>query len=157
MGLLSHRVERSEIKPGDHIYTWRAGYTYSHHGTRVSSSASPPPTQAMQAAAGPEVRPAGRCLPLLLSFLVSVRAIRVARAEVVESQSFAADDASSIPAAIALENAAVLLNCRTLRRPLLLCSIRASSFNSHCPAPAPFTMASQFPSVRVWYYGDLRN
>ncbi|RLN03458.1 uncharacterized protein C2845_PM13G24770 [Panicum miliaceum] len=31
MGLLSHRVERSEIKPGDHIYTWRAGYTYSHH------------------------------------------------------------------------------------------------------------------------------
>ena len=33
MGLLSHRVERSEMKPGDHIYTWRAGYTYSHHGT----------------------------------------------------------------------------------------------------------------------------
>jgi hypothetical protein len=31
MGLLSHRVERSEMKPGDHIYTWRAGYTY--HGT----------------------------------------------------------------------------------------------------------------------------
>ncbi|KAL6660998.1 hypothetical protein ACP70R_000382 [Stipagrostis hirtigluma subsp. patula] len=31
MGLLSHRVERSEIRPGDHIYTWRAGYTYSHH------------------------------------------------------------------------------------------------------------------------------
>jgi len=35
MGLLSHRVERSEIKPGDHIYTWRAGYTYSHHGTHA--------------------------------------------------------------------------------------------------------------------------
>jgi hypothetical protein len=33
MGLLSQRVERSEIKPGDHIYTWRAGYAYSHHGT----------------------------------------------------------------------------------------------------------------------------
>ncbi|EEE69105.1 hypothetical protein OsJ_28174 [Oryza sativa Japonica Group] len=31
MGLLSHRVERSEMKPGDHIYTWRAAYTYSHH------------------------------------------------------------------------------------------------------------------------------
>ena len=40
MGLLSHRVELSEIKPGDHIYTWRAGYTYSHHGTRVSSSSA---------------------------------------------------------------------------------------------------------------------
>ncbi|XP_025821840.1 uncharacterized protein LOC112897693 isoform X2 [Panicum hallii] len=38
MGLLSHRVERSEIKPGDHIYTWRAGYTYSHHGIYVGGS-----------------------------------------------------------------------------------------------------------------------
>jgi hypothetical protein len=33
MGLLSNRVERSEIRPGDHIYTWRAVYAYSHHGT----------------------------------------------------------------------------------------------------------------------------
>ncbi|CAN1794078.1 Protein LEAD-SENSITIVE 1 [Linum perenne] len=32
MGLLSHRIERSEIKPGDHIYTYRAVFTYSHHG-----------------------------------------------------------------------------------------------------------------------------
>jgi hypothetical protein len=32
MGILSHRVERSEIKAGDHIYTWRAVYAYSHHG-----------------------------------------------------------------------------------------------------------------------------
>ncbi|TVU04675.1 hypothetical protein EJB05_47805 [Eragrostis curvula] len=38
MGLLSHRVERSEIKPGDHIYTWRAGYAYSHHGIYVGGS-----------------------------------------------------------------------------------------------------------------------
>ncbi|OEL31240.1 hypothetical protein BAE44_0007741 [Dichanthelium oligosanthes] len=38
MGLLSHRVERSEIKPGDHIYAWRAGYTYSHHGIYVGGS-----------------------------------------------------------------------------------------------------------------------
>ncbi|CAD6245747.1 unnamed protein product [Miscanthus lutarioriparius] len=38
MGLLSHRVERSEMKPGDHIYTWRAGYTYSHHGIYVGGS-----------------------------------------------------------------------------------------------------------------------
>lgn len=32
MGLLSHRIERSEMKPGDHIYTYRAIFTYSHHG-----------------------------------------------------------------------------------------------------------------------------
>ncbi|KAL6859383.1 hypothetical protein ACP4OV_017642 [Aristida adscensionis] len=38
MGLLSHRVERSEVKPGDHIYTWRAGYAYSHHGIYVGGS-----------------------------------------------------------------------------------------------------------------------
>lgn len=34
MGLLSQRVEKTEIKPGDHIYTWRAVYTYSHHGKK---------------------------------------------------------------------------------------------------------------------------
>ena len=28
-------VERSEIRPGDHIYTWRAVYAYSHHGTLI--------------------------------------------------------------------------------------------------------------------------
>ncbi|XP_078440482.1 protein LEAD-SENSITIVE 1-like [Wolffia australiana] len=38
MGLLSHRVEKTEIKPGDHIYTWRAVYTYSHHGIYVGGS-----------------------------------------------------------------------------------------------------------------------
>lgn len=32
MGLLTNRVERSEINPGDHIYTYRAVFTYSHHG-----------------------------------------------------------------------------------------------------------------------------
>ncbi|KAE8650225.1 hypothetical protein Csa_011543 [Cucumis sativus] len=31
MGLISNRVERSEIKPGDHIYTYRAVFAYSHH------------------------------------------------------------------------------------------------------------------------------
>lgn len=35
MGLLSSRVERSAIRAGDHIYTWRALYTYSHHGIYV--------------------------------------------------------------------------------------------------------------------------
>jgi len=32
MGLISNRVERSEIKAGDHIYTYRAVFAYSHHG-----------------------------------------------------------------------------------------------------------------------------
>ncbi|KAF8379976.1 hypothetical protein HHK36_027443 [Tetracentron sinense] len=31
MGLLSNRVEKTQIKAGDHIYTWRAVYTYAHH------------------------------------------------------------------------------------------------------------------------------
>ncbi|OAY62127.1 protein LEAD-SENSITIVE 1 isoform X1 [Manihot esculenta] len=38
MGLLTHRVERSEIKPGDHIYTYRAVFTYSHHGIFVGGN-----------------------------------------------------------------------------------------------------------------------
>ncbi|KAI8546135.1 hypothetical protein RHMOL_Rhmol07G0093300 [Rhododendron molle] len=38
MGLLSHRVERSEIVAGDHIYTWRAVFAYSHHGIYVGGS-----------------------------------------------------------------------------------------------------------------------
>ncbi|GAB2271835.1 hypothetical protein Dimus_006667 [Dionaea muscipula] len=38
MGLISHRVERNEIKPGDHIYTWRAVFTYSHHGIFVGGN-----------------------------------------------------------------------------------------------------------------------
>ncbi|KAL2554178.1 NC domain-containing protein-related [Forsythia ovata] len=35
MGLLSNRVERSSLKPGDHIYSWRAAYIYAHHGIYV--------------------------------------------------------------------------------------------------------------------------
>ncbi|KAE8693654.1 putative Aluminum activated malate transporter family protein [Hibiscus syriacus] len=38
MGLLSNKVERNEIKPGDHIYTYRAVFTYSHHGVFVGGS-----------------------------------------------------------------------------------------------------------------------
>ncbi|XP_030548009.1 protein LEAD-SENSITIVE 1-like [Rhodamnia argentea] len=38
MGLLSNRVDRSEIQPGDHIYTYRAVFTYSHHGIYVGGS-----------------------------------------------------------------------------------------------------------------------
>ncbi|KAL9229014.1 hypothetical protein vseg_004532 [Gypsophila vaccaria] len=36
--VLSHKVKKEEIKLGDHIYTYRAGYTYSHHGIYVGGS-----------------------------------------------------------------------------------------------------------------------
>ncbi|KAL8248093.1 hypothetical protein R6Q59_009309 [Mikania micrantha] len=38
MGFLSNKVERSEIKAGDHIYTYRAVFTYSHHGIFVGGN-----------------------------------------------------------------------------------------------------------------------
>ncbi|XP_057967514.1 protein LEAD-SENSITIVE 1-like [Malania oleifera] len=38
MGFLTHRVEREQINAGDHIYTWRAVFTYSHHGIYVGGS-----------------------------------------------------------------------------------------------------------------------
>ncbi|CAH9131233.1 unnamed protein product [Cuscuta epithymum] len=38
MGLLSQRVERSEIAAGDHIYTWRSAFAYAHHGIYVGGN-----------------------------------------------------------------------------------------------------------------------
>ncbi|XP_071932798.1 protein LEAD-SENSITIVE 1 [Coffea arabica] len=38
MGLLTNRVERTDIRPGDHIYTYRAVFAYSHHGIFVGGS-----------------------------------------------------------------------------------------------------------------------
>ncbi|XP_059457960.1 uncharacterized protein LOC132187613 [Corylus avellana] len=38
MGVLNNAVERSEIKPGDHIYTYRAAFTYTHHGIFVGDN-----------------------------------------------------------------------------------------------------------------------
>lgn len=38
MGLLSNKVEKAQIKAGDHIYSWRAAYTYSHHGNSMVSA-----------------------------------------------------------------------------------------------------------------------
>lgn len=35
MGLLSNRIDRQSLKPGDHIYTWRQGFIYSHHGIYI--------------------------------------------------------------------------------------------------------------------------
>ncbi|XP_028784766.1 uncharacterized protein LOC114740730 isoform X1 [Neltuma alba] len=35
MGLLSNRVSRESLKPGDHIYSWRTAYIYAHHGIYI--------------------------------------------------------------------------------------------------------------------------
>ncbi|KAL8150647.1 hypothetical protein V2J09_020455 [Rumex salicifolius] len=32
MGILSNKISKESLKPGDHIYSWRHGYVYSHHG-----------------------------------------------------------------------------------------------------------------------------
>ncbi|KAI4299691.1 hypothetical protein L6164_033125 [Bauhinia variegata] len=32
MGVLSNMIAREELKPGDHIYSWRLAYIYAHHG-----------------------------------------------------------------------------------------------------------------------------
>ncbi|KAL3527359.1 hypothetical protein ACH5RR_012015 [Cinchona calisaya] len=33
--LLSNKIQRHKLKPGDHIYSWRHSYLYSHHGIYV--------------------------------------------------------------------------------------------------------------------------
>ncbi|CAH2066014.1 unnamed protein product [Thlaspi arvense] len=35
MGILSNKISRDEVRPGDHIYSWRTTYTYAHHGIYV--------------------------------------------------------------------------------------------------------------------------
>ncbi|KAH7863149.1 hypothetical protein Vadar_013950 [Vaccinium darrowii] len=37
-GLFSHKVKSSELAPGDHIYVYRKGGTYSHHGIFVGEN-----------------------------------------------------------------------------------------------------------------------
>ncbi|GAV57311.1 LRAT domain-containing protein [Cephalotus follicularis] len=37
MGLLSNRVVKESLKPGDHIYSWRTAYIYAHHGIYVGN------------------------------------------------------------------------------------------------------------------------
>ncbi|PKA66804.1 hypothetical protein AXF42_Ash003460 [Apostasia shenzhenica] len=37
MGLLSNRIARESLKPGDHVYSWRAAYVYAHHGIYVGN------------------------------------------------------------------------------------------------------------------------
>ncbi|CAN0879371.1 Protein LEAD-SENSITIVE 1 [Linum grandiflorum] len=35
MGLLSNRIPKESLKPGDHIYSWRTAYVYAHHGVYI--------------------------------------------------------------------------------------------------------------------------
>ncbi|KAK0602540.1 hypothetical protein LWI29_034563 [Acer saccharum] len=35
MGLLSNKINRQELKHGDHIYCWRQAFIYAHHGIYV--------------------------------------------------------------------------------------------------------------------------
>ncbi|KAI4369124.1 hypothetical protein MLD38_017609 [Melastoma candidum] len=37
MGLLSNRVDKERLKPGDHIYSWRTAYIYAHHGIYIGN------------------------------------------------------------------------------------------------------------------------
>ncbi|XP_010543837.1 PREDICTED: uncharacterized protein LOC104816622 [Tarenaya hassleriana] len=38
MGLLSNRIDKASLKPGDHIYSWRTAYIYAHHGIYVGDN-----------------------------------------------------------------------------------------------------------------------
>ncbi|KAK0599296.1 hypothetical protein LWI29_004074 [Acer saccharum] len=35
MGLLSNKIDRQELQPGDHIYCWRQAFIYAHHGIYI--------------------------------------------------------------------------------------------------------------------------
>nr|ABR17089.1 unknown [Picea sitchensis] len=38
MGILFNEVDRSDLRAGDHVYSWRTGYTYAHHGIFVGDN-----------------------------------------------------------------------------------------------------------------------
>uniref|UniRef100_A0A0C9S7I5 TSA: Wollemia nobilis Ref_Wollemi_Transcript_8379_1133 transcribed RNA sequence n=1 Tax=Wollemia nobilis TaxID=56998 RepID=A0A0C9S7I5_9CONI len=38
MGVLSNWISREDLQAGDHVYSWRAAYTYAHHGIYVGDS-----------------------------------------------------------------------------------------------------------------------
>ncbi|KAF4398940.1 hypothetical protein G4B88_023534 [Cannabis sativa] len=38
MGLISNNIKASQLKPGDHIYSYRRAHTYSHHGIYVGEN-----------------------------------------------------------------------------------------------------------------------
>ncbi|KAK9993653.1 hypothetical protein SO802_023356 [Lithocarpus litseifolius] len=37
MGVWTNKIERENLRPGDHIYSYRLAYTYSHHGIYVGA------------------------------------------------------------------------------------------------------------------------
>ncbi|XP_051139818.1 protein LEAD-SENSITIVE 1 [Andrographis paniculata] len=37
VGVLSNRIGRDQLNPGDHIYSWRHSYLYAHHGIYVGN------------------------------------------------------------------------------------------------------------------------
>ena len=41
MGVVSNKIDRENLKPGDHIYSWSVAYAYSHHGALSISSSFP--------------------------------------------------------------------------------------------------------------------
>ncbi|KAJ0775100.1 putative LRAT domain, molybdate-anion transporter [Helianthus annuus] len=36
--IMSHRVDQININPGDHIYSWRTAFAYSHHGIYIGGN-----------------------------------------------------------------------------------------------------------------------
>ncbi|XP_057789131.1 protein LEAD-SENSITIVE 1-like [Salvia miltiorrhiza] len=59
MGLISNKVPRRFLKPGDHIYSWRFGLVYSHHGVFRGEGQVIHFTSASSSSAGPRRR--GSC------------------------------------------------------------------------------------------------
>ena len=41
MEVVSNKIDRENLKPGDHIYSWSVAYAYSHHGALSISSSFP--------------------------------------------------------------------------------------------------------------------
>uniref|UniRef100_A0A0C9S8B9 TSA: Wollemia nobilis Ref_Wollemi_Transcript_5079_1226 transcribed RNA sequence n=1 Tax=Wollemia nobilis TaxID=56998 RepID=A0A0C9S8B9_9CONI len=35
MGLFSNKISREDVRPGDHVYSWRTAYSYAHHGIYI--------------------------------------------------------------------------------------------------------------------------
>ncbi|PNY01590.1 hypothetical protein L195_g024891 [Trifolium pratense] len=50
--MLSNKIDRKQLKPGDHIYSWRQAYLYAHHGIYVGDGMVINFTTSVQQAAG---------------------------------------------------------------------------------------------------------
>ena len=38
VGIISHAISKEDLKPGDHIYCYRLGFIYSHHGIYIGEA-----------------------------------------------------------------------------------------------------------------------